>query len=64
MTRSGVRRLLVTSGVGVGDSLANGTLGLRVLLETFLRGSAADEAAMERASRPAGRTGRSRARRS
>ncbi len=49
LTRSGVRRLLVTSGVGVGDSLANGTLGLRVLLETFLRGSTADEAAMERA---------------
>jgi putative NADH-flavin reductase len=49
MTRSGVRRLLVTSSIGVGDSLANGTLGLRVLLKTFLRGSTADKAAMERA---------------
>ncbi|CAA9269086.1 MAG: hypothetical protein AVDCRST_MAG57-2970 [uncultured Blastococcus sp.] len=47
MTRSGVRRLLVTSSVGVGDSLANGTLGLRVLLKTFLRGSTADKGAME-----------------
>ena len=47
MTRSGVRRVLVTSSVGVGDSLANGTLGLRVLLKTFLRGSTADKAAME-----------------
>ena len=47
MTRSGVRRLLVTSSVGVGDSLANGTLGLRLLLKTFLRGSTADKAAME-----------------
>ena len=46
MTRSGVRRLLVTSSVGVGDSLANGTLGLRVLLKTFLRGSTADKAGL------------------
>ena len=48
MNRSGVRRLLVISSVGVGDSLANATRGLRVLLKTFLRGSTADKAAMER----------------
>jgi putative NADH-flavin reductase len=48
MTRSGVRRLLVTSSVGVGDSRASATRGLRVLLKTFLRGSTADKAAMER----------------
>jgi putative NADH-flavin reductase len=48
MQRHGVRRLLVTSAVGVGDSLANATGVLRVLLKTFLRGSTADKTAMER----------------
>ena len=47
MQRNGVRRLLVTSSVGVGDSVANATPVLRVLLKTFLRGSTADKAAME-----------------
>lgn len=48
MQRHGVRRLLVTSSLGVGDSVASSTLFLRVLLTTFLRGSTADKAAMER----------------
>ena len=41
------RRLLVTSSVGVGDSVAHATAFLRLLLRTFLRGSTADKAAME-----------------
>lgn len=48
MQRHAVRRLLVTSAVGVGDSTANATPVLRILLKTFLRGSTADKAAMER----------------
>lgn len=48
MQRHAVRRLLVTSSLGVGDSTANSTGFLRILLKTFLRGSSADKAAMER----------------
>lgn len=48
MQRHAVRRLLVTSSLGVGDSVANSTGVLRILLKTFLRGSTADKAAMER----------------
>ncbi len=48
MQRHAVRRLLVTSSVGVGDSVANATAFLRILLKTFLRGATADKAAMER----------------
>lgn len=48
MRRHGVRRLLVTSSLGVGDSVSNGTVVLRILLRTFLRGSTADKAALER----------------
>ena len=48
MRRHGVRRLLVTSSVGVGDSTANNTLLVRLVVRTFLRGSTVDKAAMER----------------
>lgn len=48
MQRHAVRRLLVTSSVGVGDSVANATAFVRILLKTFLRGSTADKAAMEK----------------
>jgi putative NADH-flavin reductase len=48
MQREGVRRVLVTSSLGVGDSTANATPFLRVLTKTFLRGSTKDKAAMER----------------
>lgn len=48
MQRHVVRRLLVISSLGVGDSVPNATAVLRVLLKTFLRGSTVDKAAMER----------------
>lgn len=48
MLRHAVRRLLVTSSLGVGDSVSNATVVLRLLLKTFLRGSTKDKAAMER----------------
>jgi putative NADH-flavin reductase len=48
MRRHAVRRLLVTSSVGAGESVANATAVLRILLRTFLRGSTKDKAAMER----------------
>jgi putative NADH-flavin reductase len=54
MQRHGVRRLLVTSSVGEGDSIANATVFLRILMKTFLRGSTADKAAMERDVRASG----------
>lgn len=54
MQRHSVRRLLVISSLGVGDSMANATLVLRVLVTTFLRGSTADKAAMERAVETSG----------
>lgn len=50
----GVRRLLVTSSVGVGDSVANATPLVRILVKTFLRGSTADKAAMEKAVEASG----------
>ena len=42
-----VRRLIVTSMVGVGDSKANTTFYERLLIATFLRGADRDKAAME-----------------
>ncbi len=48
MQRHAVRRLLVTSSVGVGDSVANTTALVRILQRTFLRGASVDKAAMER----------------
>ncbi len=44
-----VRRLVVTSMQGVGDSGANSTWLLRLLVATFLRGANKDKAAMEAA---------------
>ncbi len=49
--RHGVRRLVVTSSIGVGDSRANSPFFLKILLATFLRGSSADKAKMESAVR-------------
>jgi putative NADH-flavin reductase len=48
MQRHAVRRLLVTSSIGVRDSIANSTMLVRILTKTFLRGSTVDKAAMER----------------
>lgn len=48
MQRHSVSRLLVTSSLGVGDSVSNAPVVLRMLLKTFLRGSTKDKAAMER----------------
>lgn len=48
MQRHAVRRLLVTSSIGVRDSMANSTVLVRILTKTFLRGSTVDKAAMER----------------
>lgn len=49
MRRHGVRRLVVTSMLGVGDSLANSSWYLRLLVATFLRGADKDKTAMEAA---------------
>lgn len=47
MQRHAVRRLVATSSLGVGDSMAHASTAVRVLTKTFLRGSTADKAAME-----------------
>ena len=47
MRENGVRRLVVTSMVGVGDSIASSTAFERLLLKTFLRGATPDKAALE-----------------
>ncbi len=47
MKANGVRRLLVTSMLGVGDSKKNAPLFVRLLLPTFLRGADKDKSAME-----------------
>ncbi len=44
-----VRRLVVTSMLGVGDSTANAPIYERLLVATFLRGADKDKAAMESA---------------
>ena len=49
MQRNGVRRLVVTSMLGVGDSKANAPIYARLLVSTFLRGADKDKAAMEAA---------------
>lgn len=54
MQRHAVRRLLVTSMLGEGDSVANSTLVVRVLLKTFLRGATVDKGAMERSVEASG----------
>jgi putative NADH-flavin reductase len=54
MQRSGARRLVVTSMLGVGESKANATVFLRLLVATFLRGANKDKAAMESAVKASG----------
>ncbi len=49
MQRNGVRRLVVTSMIGEGESEANATIYERLLVATFLRGADKDKAAMESA---------------
>ena len=49
MQRHGVRRLVVTSMLGAGDSKANAPIALRLLRATFLRGADKDKTAMESA---------------
>ena len=49
MKRNGVRRLVVTSMLGEGESKANASIYERLLLATFLRGANKDKAAMESA---------------
>lgn len=49
MQQSGVPRLVVTSMLGVGESKANATIFVRLLVATFLRCTDNDKAAMERA---------------
>ena len=47
MRRHGVRRLVVTSMLGVGESTANAPWYERLLVATFLRGADKDKTAME-----------------
>lgn len=47
MKANGVRRLIATSMLGVGDSKENAPLYARLLVSTFLRGADKDKAAME-----------------
>lgn len=54
MQRNDVRRLVVTSMVGVGDSAANATVYERLLVATFLRGADKDKTAMEAAVESSG----------
>lgn len=54
MQRNGVRRLVVTSMLGVGDSEANAPFYERLLVSTFLRGADKDKAAMEAAVESSG----------
>jgi len=63
MQHNGVRRLVVTSVVGEGDSIANTPASIKELMETVLRGSTRDKAGMEDVVRASGLTGSSPARR-
>lgn len=54
MQQHGVRRLAVTSSIGEGESIANATLFVRLLVATFLRGSTKDKAAMVSAVKSSG----------
>ncbi|WP_375472189.1 NAD(P)-dependent oxidoreductase [uncultured Nostoc sp.] len=54
MQRNGVRRLVVTSMIGEGESEANATLYERLLVSTLLRGADKDKAAMESAVESSG----------
>jgi len=54
MQRNGVRRLVVSSMLGAGESKANASIFLRLLVATFLRGANKDKAAMESAVKSSG----------
>ena len=54
MQRNDVRRLVVTSMIGEGDSEANTPFYERLLVSTFLRGADKDKAAMESAVESSG----------
>ena len=54
MEPAGVRRLIVTSALGVGDSVAQAGLLYRLLMPMFLRGVIPGKTAMEDAVRQAG----------
>jgi len=54
MQQNGIRRLVVTSMLGEGDSETNGPFYERLLVSTFLRGADKDKAAMESAVKPSG----------
>ena len=54
MKANGVRRLLVTSMLGVGESKQHASLLVRLLVPTFLRGADKDKAAMEAAVKSSG----------
>jgi len=54
MQRHGVRRLVVTSSLGVGDSKEHTPTSVRLVVATYLRGSTADKAAMEAVVRDSG----------
>lgn len=54
MQRNGVRRLVVSSMLGVGESKANAPIFVRLLVATFLRGANKDKAAMESAVKSSG----------
>lgn len=54
MQRNGVRRLVVSSMLGVGESKANASIFVRLLVATFLRGANKDKAAMESAVKSSG----------
>lgn len=54
MQHQGVRRLVVTSVVGEGESIANTPASTKELMETYLRGSTQDKADMEDVVRASG----------
>ena len=54
MQRNGVHRLVVTSMLGEGESEANTSFYVRLLVSTFLRGADKDKAAMESAVESSG----------
>lgn len=61
MQRHGVRRLVVTSSVGVGDSTANISLLVTIVVATFLRASTRTRRGWRPRSAPAVSTGSSHA---
>ena len=54
MQQNKVRRLVVTSSIGEGESIANVNIFLRLLFLTFLRGSTKDKTAMVSAVKASG----------